>query len=106
MAAALHIRREENAGRTTLWLEGTFDRSTAQQLGESIAEVNGPVVVDFSQVRTFKDSAVDVLTRAMKEGVSLRGIGSHQERLLRYFGLATERPSERYYYRPEDVLGI
>jgi hypothetical protein len=106
MAAALHIRREENAGRTTLWLEGTFDRNTAELLGASVAEVAGPVVIDFSQVRHFKDSAVDLLTRTVKEGVSLRGIGNHHERLLRYFGLPVERPSERYYYRPEDVLGI
>ena len=106
MNSALHIRREQLAGRTLLFLEGTFDGATAQQLRDSLLETEGPVVVDFSQVRQFKDAAVAVLTRAMKEGVHLRGLGDHHERLLRYFGLPTERPVERHYYRPEDVLGI
>jgi hypothetical protein len=106
MASALHIHREQHAGKTTLWLEGTFDGRAAEQLTASIADLESPVVIDFSQVRHFKDSAVAALSRTVREGIYLRGLATHHERLMRYFGLEPDRPVERHYYRPEDVLGI
>jgi len=54
--------------------------------------------VDFSQVRTFVDLSVDALTRALRDRpVSLTGLGRHQARMFRYFGLLTdeiEQPAE------------
>ncbi|MGZ6071409.1 MAG: STAS domain-containing protein, partial [Myxococcaceae bacterium] len=50
-----------------------------------------PLTVDFSQVRTFVDLSVDALTRALRDRpVSLRGLGRHQARMFRYFGLGSE----------------
>jgi hypothetical protein len=49
----------------------------------------GPLVVDFSRVRTFVDLAVDALTLALQgRKVELTGLGRHQQRMFRYFGLS------------------
>jgi len=43
------------------------------------------------QVRTFVDLSVDALTRALRDRpVSLKGLGRHQARMFRYFGLRTD----------------
>jgi hypothetical protein len=88
----LQIHREIQAGRVMLRLEGTLDGRTAQQLRESLGGADGrEVVVDFSLVRDFKDTAVAVLTRDLEaRSVQLRGLAGHQARMFRYFGFTPD----------------
>jgi hypothetical protein len=104
--AGLQIHREEAAGCITLRLEGILDGRTAQEVHTSLEALNGrQVVLDFTHLREFKDSAVGVLTRGLTERpVQLRGLATHHERMFRYFGVGAEPSSRRAYYTPEDIL--
>ena len=105
--AGLEIHREEFAGRLTLRLTGTLDGRTAMQLRSSLEELGSrEVVVDFTHLREFRDSAVGVLTLGLVDrNVQLRGLAGHHERMFRYFGLSTGTLAPpRAYYTPEEVL--
>ncbi|NMO18271.1 STAS domain-containing protein [Pyxidicoccus fallax] len=104
--AGLQIHREEVAGRITLRLEGILDGRTAQEVHASLAALRGQeVVLDFTHLREFKDSAVGVLTRDLVERpVEMRGLATHHERMFRYFGVGTGSSPRRAYYTPEDIL--
>ena len=107
MVAGLEIQREELAGRLTLRLTGTLDGRTALMLRSSLEELGSrEVVVDFTHLKEFRDSAVAVLTHGMAERkVQFRGLAGHHERMFRYFGLSTgPLASPRAYYTPEEVL--
>jgi anti-anti-sigma regulatory factor len=103
--AALQIHQEERAGRITLRLEGTLDWRTAAQLRQSLEALgSNEVVLDFSHLREFKDTAVVVLTKDLRgHKVELRGLGVHHERMFRYFGVSTGS-EPRAYYTPEEIL--
>ena len=90
----LDIRLEEGEHRLVLRLIGTLDGRTAHAVSEALRELPPlPLTVDFSQVRTFVDLSVDALTQALRDRpVSLTGLGRHQARMFRYFGLRTEEP--------------
>jgi anti-anti-sigma regulatory factor len=95
----LDIRLEESEHRLVLRLTGTLDGRTTHALTQALRELPPlPLTVDFSQVRTFVDLSVDALTRALRDRpVSLTGLGRHQARMFRYFGLRTdevEQPAE------------
>ena len=95
----LDIRLEESEHRLVLRLTGTLDGRTADAVSQGVRELPPlPLTVDFSQVRTFVDLSVDALTRALRDRpVSLTGLGRHQARMFRYFGLLTdelEQPAE------------
>ena len=92
----LDIRLEEVDERLVLRLTGTLDGRTALAVTQALRELPPlPLTVDFSQVRTFVDLSVDALTRALRDRpVFLTGLGRHQARMFRYFGLRTE---EREY---------
>jgi anti-anti-sigma regulatory factor len=105
--AGLEIHQEELAGRLTLRLTGTLDGRTAMQLRSSLEELGArEVVVDFTHLREFRDSAVGVLTHGMSERkVHFRGLAGHHERMFRYFGLTTGTLAPpRAYYTPEELL--
>lgn len=105
--AGLQIHREDVAGRITLRLEGVLDGKTALQVQTSLEALRGhPVVLDFTHLREFKDSAVGVLTRSIECSVTLRGLATHHERMFRYFGVATGVASSQPYYTPEDILTL
>jgi len=107
MVAGLEIQREELAGQLTLRLTGTLDGRTAKTLRSSLEELGTQdVVVDFTHLKEFRDSAVAVLTHGMTERkVQFRGLAGHHERMFRYFGLSTGTiTSSRAYYTPEEVL--
>jgi len=107
MVAGLEIQREELAGRLTLRLTGTLDGRTAMLLRSSLEELGSrEVVVDFTHLREFRDSAVGVLTHGLMERkVQFRGLAGHHERMFRYFGLTTGNAAPpRAYYTPEEVL--
>jgi anti-anti-sigma regulatory factor len=106
--AGLEIHQEENAGKVILRLEGTFDGTTALELRRSLdGLIAAEVVIDFSRVRQFRDLAVAVLSRGLQNrSLRLRGLGEHQERMFRYFGLTTSRSSAPTYYQPEEMLAL
>ena len=104
--AALQIHQEELAGRITLRLEGTLDWHTAAQLRHSLEALGSrEVLLDFTHLREFKDTAVVVLTKDLPahHKVQFRGLAGHHERMFRYFGVSTGS-SPRAYYTPEEVL--
>jgi hypothetical protein len=95
----LDIRLEEGERGLVLRLRGTLDGRTATAVTEALDALPPlPLTVDFSGVRTFVDLSVDALTRALRDRpVSLKGLGRHQARMFRYFGLRTddvEQPAE------------
>ena len=92
----LDIRLEAGEHRLVLRLTGTLDGRTAHAVTEALRELPPvPLTVDFSQVRTFVDLSVDPLTRALRDRpVSLTGLGRHQARMFRYFGLRTDEPAQ------------
>ena len=108
----LQIHKEIQAGRVMLRLEGTLDGRTAHQLRDSLGSADGgELVVDFSLVRDFRDTAVAVLTRDLGERpVQLRGLAGHQARMFRYFGFAPEGgsaqvgDSEPVLYTADELL--
>jgi len=104
--AGLQIHREESAGSVTLRLEGTLDGKTAEEVRASLSALSEcEVVLDFTHLREFKDSAVGVLTRGLVERpVRLRGLATHHERMFRYFGVGTGTSTRPAYYTPEDVF--
>jgi len=65
------------------------------------------VMLDFTHLREFKDTAVVVLTKDLPthHKVQFRGLAGHHERMFRYFGVqpAAIAPP-RAYYTPEEVL--
>ncbi len=101
--AVLHIHREESGGTVTLRLEGRFDGPAALQLTQLVEELGtGEVVIDFSHVREFLDLAVAVLTSAVaRKTVKLRGLGQHQARMFRYFGIGATVEVAPYYLAEE-----
>jgi hypothetical protein len=103
--AALQIHQEELAGRVTLRLEGTLDWRTAGQLRQSLEALGSrEVVLDFTHLREFKDTAVVVLTRDLvAHNVRFRGLAGHHERMFRYFGVSTGS-TPRAYYTPEEIF--
>ncbi|HET9158850.1 MAG TPA: STAS domain-containing protein [Myxococcaceae bacterium] len=88
----LDIRLERDDQRLVLRLTGTLDGRTALAVTQALCELPPlPLTVDFSQVRTFVDLSVDALTRALRDRpVSLTGLGRHQARMFRYFGLRVD----------------
>ncbi|MCP3101621.1 STAS domain-containing protein [Myxococcus sp. K15C18031901] len=106
--AGLQIHREDGAGGITLRLEGVLDGRTAQEVRASLEELRGrDVVLDFTHLREFKDSAVGVLTvSVVAQAVTLKGLATHHERMFRYFGVATGVAPHRPYYTPEDVFSV
>lgn len=70
--------------------DGTFDVPAAERVARAIQAANGlDVRVDLTQVRDFHDFGVAVLARALatRRQVEVRGLRTHQIRLLRYLGI-------------------
>lgn len=108
MAGPLNIHREDVGNTLILRLEGSFDAKTASEVRAALEQSEGrEVVIDFSRVRRFVDSAVAVLTGGLDcSGVRLRGLDHHGEAMFRYFGVASARSDKRAYYTPEDILFV
>jgi hypothetical protein len=71
-------------------VDGVFDPAAARAVAGQISSVpaSTAVIVNFTNVVQFHDSAVAPLAQALAEHslVTLRGMGRHQLRLLRYLG--------------------
>jgi len=77
-------------GRVVIHADGTFDVPAAERVARELRDAEGlEVRVDLTQVRDFHDFGVAVLARALasRRQVSVRGLRTHQIRLLRYLGI-------------------
>ena len=90
----VRIRRNRNG--LSIDLGSSFAPEEAGDLCRLLAglEADEPAVIDFRAVRDCHDVALSLLARAILAGparVTLRGTSQHQERLLRYLGIAPGR---------------
>jgi hypothetical protein len=78
-------------GEVVIRIDGTFDRTTASRLSGWLGEVpiDAQVVLDFSLVKEFEDFGVAAFASQLagRGPVQVLGLGRHQQRLLRYFGV-------------------
>jgi hypothetical protein len=78
-------------GELVIRIDGTFDHQAATRLSGWLGEVprNADVVLDFSMVREFHDFGLAAMAGPIAGlcGVQVLGLGRHQQRLLRYFGV-------------------
>lgn len=85
------IENQLTGERIVIHADGTFDGPTAERVVRELQDA-GPgleVQVDLTQVRDFHDFGVAVLARALAKRrlVDVRGLRTHQLRLLRYMGI-------------------
>lgn len=83
---------EAPIGHTMLVIQadGTFDVPAAERVARELQAAAGlEVRIDLTQVRDFHDFGVAVLARALatQRKVDVRGLRTHQIRLLRYLGI-------------------
>ena len=90
---------EESSSDVTIEVDGVFDGATAWELRHTLDAARprtSHIVLDFSRVREFYDFGVGVLAYGLAQRetnlprVSLRGLRTHQLRMLRYFGVEAE----------------
>lgn len=70
--------------------DGTFDVPAAERVARAIQDADGLAVrVDLTRVREFHDLGVAALAKALasRRRVEVRGLRTHQIRLLRYLGI-------------------
>jgi len=94
---ACSLEREVRGNTSLYRIAGRFERSCAWELAALLEkDALREVVLDFSRVGDFVDSAVAVIATSLASSshrVSLRGLRQHQERLFRYFGVEPAEPS-------------
>jgi len=87
------------AGELVIRVDGTFDGKAATCLAGWLAEVppQEPLVVDFTGVRECQDLGLAAVAQGLSsrgEHLAVRGLTRHQERMLRYCGVALEHGGE------------
>jgi anti-anti-sigma regulatory factor len=94
MGGRCTIQSDREGERTVLRVSGTFDRTSAHELTERLADVAATeLVVDFSLVHEFADLGVATLAHdlaGVDRRLLLRGLRPPQLRIFRYFGLDVE----------------
>ncbi len=89
--AGIHLNRWIEGGRRVLRLLGTFDGAAARELLTHIQhEAERDIVIDVALVSGFDEVGVAALARLVessdKRRIALRGLSTHQLRILRYLG--------------------
>jgi len=77
-------------GPVVILADGTFDVPAAERVARELqAAADLEVRIDLTQVRDFHDFGVAVLARALvsRRRVDVRGLRTHQIRLLKYLGI-------------------
>lgn len=91
------LEREVNGSKALYRIAGRFEGACAWDLSDRLErEPLLEVVIDFSRVTDFVDSAVAVIASALAASphhVLLHGLRQHQERLFRYFGVEPLEPA-------------
>ncbi|HVI95898.1 MAG TPA: STAS domain-containing protein [Anaeromyxobacter sp.] len=90
--AGFQLKRWVEGGRRVLRLLGTFDGAAARELLSHLqSEEEREIVVDVSLVRGFDEVGVAALARLVETSadrrIALRGLSTHQLRILRYLGV-------------------
>ncbi|HSD20131.1 MAG TPA: STAS domain-containing protein [Anaeromyxobacter sp.] len=90
--SGIHLNRWVEGGRRVLRLLGTFDADAARELlGHIHRESERDFVIDVSLVRGFDEVGVATLARLVGSSehrrIALRGLSTHQLRILRYLGV-------------------
>lgn len=86
-------RLESPGGGIVLRFEEGFGAAEARKAHQALEGAGRacPVVLDFSRVRRFEDSAIAVVAPDLVSDagprVRIRGLGMHQRRILEYFGV-------------------
>ncbi len=101
------LERELNGSTAFYRIAGRFEGSCAWDLsGWLDQEPLLEVVIDFSRVSDFVDSAVAVIASSLTASphrVRLRGLRLHQERLFRYFGVEPAEPAGKLPHLPPEL---
>ena len=90
-------RGRSDRGELLIQLDGVFDVPAAKRLGRALeqARPGAAIRVDAARVTSFDDFGLALLAQALGETrasrVALRGLRTHQLRILRYFGLDPAR---------------
>jgi 2'-5' RNA ligase len=102
--ATIEILRDEKTDTITLRLEGTLNEAAAIDLHRELDRLNThQVVIDFSHLRQFLDSAVPEVVEAIRsKDCQLQGLMRHHARMFRYFGHTTPQAVERDFGAPEE----
>jgi hypothetical protein len=82
--------------RKVIQMEGTFDLPAAKEVAAALeaAPAGLEVRLDLTRVREFHDFSVAILARAIQgRRVDIRGLRTHQLRLLRYMGVEVVDPA-------------
>lgn len=91
------LEREVNGSTALYRIAGRFEGACAWDLSARLErEPLLEVVLEFSRVTDFVDSAVAVIASSLAaspQRVRLRGLRQHQERLFRYFGVEPVEPA-------------
>lgn len=90
-------------GPLVIQADGTFDVPAAERVARELSAAEGlEVRVDLTRVRDFHDFGVAVLARALasRRQVSVRGLRTHQIRLLRYLGIDADGEARRADAQP------
>jgi len=103
--STIQVVREEAKGIITLRLEGTLNGEAAVELHRELDNLEtNEVVIDFSHLRQFLDSAVPQVLEAIRsKPCQLQGLMRHQQRMFRYFGHMTPQEAERDFGVPEEA---
>lgn len=78
------------SGTLVIQADGTFDVPAAERVARELdGAVDLQVRIDLTRVRDFHDFGVAVLARALarRRQIDVRGLRTHQIRLLRYLGV-------------------
>jgi hypothetical protein len=90
---------QNSRGEVVIRIAGTFDAQAASRLSTWLGEVppDGRLVLDFTAVRDCYDFGLAAVAGelAAREGLTVRGLTRHQERMLRYFGVELDHPAPR-----------
>lgn len=99
---SVHVQAAEGSSPDVVFsITGSFDPFAASRFRARIADLapDVPVVLDFSHATEVSDLALAVLASSFEPSarprVVLRGLTHHQERMLRYLGIASVVLDER-----------
>jgi STAS domain len=89
-------RPDDAAEETEIHVDGVLDGPAARRVEETLvrARPGARFHIDLMQVREFHDFGIAVLGHALATTpahVRLRGLREHHVRVLRYFGIETDR---------------
>lgn len=82
-------------GELVIAIDGAFDAQAARRLTGWLHEVplGAPLVLDFTRARDLQDFGLAAVARDLAQRgneLVVRGLGRHQRRMLRYFGVNLE----------------